>query len=137
MKRFTLIFAMLTATVAVYGQTYSNTGSGVNKIDTKAEEEEASGPSRSDAVTKIVYTSPYSMDYTTMDVQDNKIQFNNLPDIAMTLHITDANGNELISRRLSKKSAIADISRLKSGMHFVTIISDNSNTRKVFTLNRN
>ena len=137
MKRSYLIFALLIAGNTAFAQNYTNTGSGVNKVDIKDDEEETSGPSRSDAVTKVVYASPYSMDYMTMDVQDNKLQFNNVPDISMTLHITDANGNELVNRRMTKRSAMADISRLKAGMHFVTIISDNSNTRKVFTLNRN
>ena len=136
MKRSYLIFALLIAGNTAFAQNYTNTGSGVNKVDIK-DDEETTGPSRSDAVTKVVYANPYSMDYMTMDVQDNKLQFNNVPDISMTLHITDANGNELVNRRMTRRSAMADISRLKAGMHFVTIISDNSNTRKVFTLNRN
>lgn len=134
MKRFMLLMLLSASAVTVaQAQTFSNTGSGTNHIN--MEDEQEAGPSKKEA-SNIVYENP-SIDQTSMDVQENTLSFLNLPENSMTLHITDANGNELITKKLTKKNSTADITRLKKGMHFVTITSDNTDNRKSFTLNRN
>jgi len=137
MKRFTLLLVFVIAGLsAANAQNFTNTGSGVNQID-KDDERENAGPAKSDPAPKVIYSDPYSMEHITMEQEENAIRFDNLPDIAMTLHITDGNGNEVLTKKLSKKNGTADVKRLRKGIHFVTLMSDNTNSRKSFTLNRN
>lgn len=135
MKRFTLLFVFVVAGFSANAQNFTHTNSGVIK-DTE-DNQQQSGPAKSDPVVKVVYADPHSMEYITMDMQEDKIFFSNLPDMAITMHITDGNGNELFARKLSRKNNFADIKRLKKGLHFVTLLSDNTGSRKSFTLNRN
>jgi len=138
MKRLTLLAIFFAAYNAASAQnTFSNTGSGLNQLDMSDREEEASGPAANTSSTTVVYADPYSMEHTTMDISENTIQFNNLPKIGMIMHITDAKGNELITRKLSAKNNTANISHLKNGVHFVTLVTDNMSRRKSFMLNRN
>jgi len=137
MKRFTCLLIILAAgTVAAHAQNFVNTGSGVNTVDAR-EDQEAAGPARSEPAAKVIYADPYSMEHITMQEEDNILHFENLPDMVMTMHITDGNGNEVLARSLSRKNNTARIKGLKKGIHFVTLMSDNTGIRKSFTLNRN
>lgn len=137
MKRSTLLLVFVIAGFsAANAQNFVNTGSGVNQVD-KDDERENAGPAKSEPSPKVIYSDPYSMEHITMEEEENAIRFDNLPDIAMTLHITDGNGNEVITKKLSKKTGGANVKGLKKGIHFVTLTSDNTNNRKTFTLNRN
>jgi hypothetical protein len=89
------------------------------------------------APSKIVYASPYSLDYTTMTVDGNNLSFENLPQQgSLTLYITDSKGNEMMSQKLYSKRNTTNIARLKDGMYFVTLISENTTARKSFTLSK-
>jgi hypothetical protein len=99
-------------------------------------EETVSGPARAESATNVIYADPYTFEYAEMTVENDQLHFVNLPSFAMTMHITDANGNELATRKISRKNNIVNVSKLKKGIHFVTLTADNSYSRKAFTLNR-
>jgi hypothetical protein len=96
--------------------------------------EGGNGNAGKDITSKVVFASPYSLDYTTMNFSDNILGFENLPQQGnLSLFITDSKGNEMLSKKLSYKKNTTNISRLKNGIYFITLISE-SGGRRSFTL---
>lgn len=72
---------------------------------------------------------------TTMEVNGNTIQFDNLPaDEKVSVCITNDKGGVCMNKKLKGDNTV-DISKLSSGLHFVALRIDNK-TRKNFVLNR-
>ena len=83
----------------------------------------------------IVYADPSSLENTLMTQVEKHIVFTQLPPAkSLMVRVTDANGNQVISKKISDKKNVVDISRLRKGMHFVTLISEQTNKKKSFTL---
>jgi hypothetical protein len=117
-------------------QGFTNTGYGVNTVSL-ADEAETTEPAKPAPAAKIVYITPQSMEPVTMNDDGGSISFQNLPRIAMTMHVTDERGNEIMRHSVSAKHNIVQLKKLGKGMHFVTLVSNNTDNRKGFTLNRN
>ena len=128
MKRLFILLLSLLSFSEVQSQNIINTGSGTGQMPADDAEETA-------APARVVVNDATSMEIASMHQEGHQIIFDQLPAInSLTVHITDASGNEVISKKISAKKNVIDISRLKQGMHFVTLVSDRSDRRKSFTL---
>jgi len=86
---------------------------------------------------KVVYVNNNNaLSFVNLHVKDNLAFFDNLGDLnALKVHVTNAEGKELVSQSISTKYNAFDISRLPKGLYFVTLINENTDSRKAFTLN--
>ena len=72
---------------------------------------------------------------TTMDINGNTLQFDNLPTGEnISVCITNNKGGICLNKKLKSDNTV-DISKLSHGLHFVALRVDNK-TRKNFVLNR-
>lgn len=86
---------------------------------------------------KVVYVNnTNALFYINLRVKDNLAYFDNIGEAAsLKVHVTNAKGKEMISQSISIKYNAFDISRLPKGLYFVTLINENTDSRKAFTLN--
>lgn len=86
---------------------------------------------------KLVYVNNNNaLSFVSLHVKDNLAYFDNLGELnALKVHVTNAQGKELVSQSISTKYNAFDISRLPKGLYFVTLINENTESRKAFTLN--
>ncbi|PZF74400.1 T9SS type A sorting domain-containing protein [Taibaiella soli] len=86
---------------------------------------------------KLVYVNnTNALSYVNLHVKDNLAFFDNLGDFnALKVHVTNADGKEVVNQTISTKYNAFDISRLAKGLYFVTLINENTDSRKAFTLN--
>lgn len=89
-------------------------------------------------VTKTVYVpTDRSINTINMEAQGSLAVFSNLSaNNRMTAYVTDAQGRETIMRNLSARNNTIDMNRLKSGLYFITLISETTADRKGFVFNR-
>ncbi|RYY30350.1 MAG: T9SS type A sorting domain-containing protein [Chitinophagaceae bacterium] len=133
MKAVFLFLAMFSF-ADIHAQAFNSTGSGNHTLapnDIDAAEETIAPPAP-----RVMSANLNPVEAILMEHEGSKLMFDQLPPVnSLTVHITDADGTELITRKLGAIRESVDIKKLKKGMHFVTIISENSATRKSFTLN--
>jgi hypothetical protein len=141
MKKLFILFLLTVGINAAQAQpSIENTGSGVNQTtvsdDDNDADQNAAAAGKAEA-NRAAMANAISMDYMTMNVQDNAVVFDNMPNLnSITVHITTANGDEVITKKITAKNNKVSISRLRKGVHFITLTTDNSDSRRSFTLNR-
>lgn len=133
MKR--IILAALVIFGAASVQAQSNIHAQASTVKTVAvEDEEETDPEPAKPAAKALITAE-TIENASMTMEEGKIVFEHLPvSNDITLHITDEQGREVITKRVNGKRNSVDISRLRKGMHFVTLTSDSNGNRKTFTL---
>ena len=73
----------------------------------------------------------------TMSVKENKAFFGNIDGISvLKVFVTDTEGEVVYSGSLNKKNNAINIKSLRKGLYFVTLLSEKTDHRKSFTLNR-
>ena len=86
---------------------------------------------------KIVYvTSQNRISIIKMQTKENIAYFSNIePGARYQLHVTTDKGREVLQMKINSKFNGFDISKLSKGLYFVTLIDEDNESRKAFTLN--
>lgn len=75
--------------------------------------------------------------YIEMKSAGDKVFFTNLDGLsALKVVVTNSAGNELMQMKLSATANAVDCKKLKSGLYFLTLVNENTDQKKAFTLNR-
>jgi len=128
MKSLTLIAMLIAATLTANAQTVNG------KIPVS--ETPATPVVTGNNTTKVVYTNQDGMSFINMRVKDKWVFFDNIDGLGqIKVHVTNASGREMFTRKLEGKSNAMDISTLSKGLYFITLINENTENRKAFTLN--
>lgn len=127
MKSFMLICLLSTMTIAAQAQSVNN------KIPVS--ETPATPVITGNTASKPVYAGQDGMSFINMRVKDNWAFFDNIDGLGLiNVHVTNASGREVLSRRISGKTNAVDVTALKKGLYFITLISENTENRKAFTI---
>ncbi len=128
MKSLTLIAILTAATLTANAQTVNG------KIPVS--ETPATPVVAGNNTAKVVYTNQDGMSFINMRVKDKWAYFDNIDGLGqIKVHVTNASGREMFTRKLEGKSNAMDISTLSKGLYFITLINENTENRKAFTLN--
>lgn len=122
---FFSLVAILCASLMANAQTVN--------VNVKPSEKDAS----SSTDKKVVYVNTNNaFAYVSLRVKDNLAYFDNIGDMSnLRVHVTNSNGRELVNQKINGRSNAFDISSLSKGLYFVTLINEESDARKSFTLN--
>lgn len=125
---------LLLAATAAHGQsTFSNTGSGLNDISRFIDPRDSISDDN-EIVVNPDAEAEANLEKTTMEVTDEEVVFDHLPSRLVTAHITDADGELLLSKSVSNTENIIGIKRLTAGIFYITLIYKDH--RRGFTIER-
>lgn len=105
-----------------------------------SQEEKSAGVSAGKATpAKVVYVdrSANPMARIEMSVADGWASFHNLDGMSgLRVYVTNGNGNVEIDRKISGERNAIELSKLRKGLYFVTLINEATSERRSFTLNK-
>ena len=134
MKAVIFILLVLSASYGAEAQsTFSNTGSGLNDI-TRFIDPRDSISDDNEIVTRPDASAIADLNGATIEVTDDEVIFDGLPDRLVTVHLTDADGELLLSRSISNMKNTIGIKRLGAGVFYITLIYKED--RRNFTIER-
>jgi len=135
MKSLMLIALLAAGTISANAQTVAYAHQTVNgKIPVS--ETPATPVVSGNSNSRVSYINQDAMSFINMRVKDQWAYFDNIDGLGvLKVHVTNASGREVLNRKLSDKTNAIDISRLTKGLYFITLISENTESRKAFTLN--
>ena len=86
---------------------------------------------------KVVYVNSQNrITLVKMLTKDNLLYFSNIdPAASYQLHVTNGKGSEVMRMKITAKYNGCDIAKLSKGIYFVTLIDEDNESRKAFTLN--
>ena len=135
MKSLMLIALLTAGTIAANAQTIARADQTVNGKIPVSETPAMPVVSGNNNNTRVVYTQD-AMSFINMRVKDQWAYFDNIDGLGVIkVHVTNVSGREVFSRKLADKANAIDISKLSKGLYFITLISENTENRKAFTLN--
>jgi biopolymer transport protein ExbD len=121
---------ILLSLMAIFCASVLATAQSVN-VNVKPSEKDATSADK-----KVVYVnSNDAMSYISLRVKDNLAYFDNLGENSLRVHVTNASGKEIVSRKIDTHSNAFDISAFSKGLYFVTLVNEDNDARKSFTLN--
>ncbi|XZF14156.1 T9SS type A sorting domain-containing protein [Chitinophagaceae bacterium MMS25-I14] len=86
---------------------------------------------------KVVYVNSQNRaSFIKMQTKENIVYFTNIdPAARYQLHVTNDKGREMLQMKITAKYNGFDITKLSKGIYFVTLIDEENESRKAFTLN--
>ena len=86
---------------------------------------------------KVVYRSAEGLAGCEMQIREGLVSFSQLPAHGrMRVYVTNESGDVVLDQRLSARNNSISINRLKTGLHFVTLVNEVDRSRRAFTLAR-
>jgi hypothetical protein len=83
----------------------------------------------------VVSKEAFSLENIEMEKENHSLRFTSLPtNLLLKVYVTDAKGNELVSKMIDSKNNAVDIRRLRKGVFFATVIDDVHELRKSFVV---
>lgn len=130
-----IIMLLTAATITANAQTVARADQAVN---TKAPVSEmaATPVVTGNNNSKVAYANQDAMSFINMRMKGNWAYFENIDGLGVIkVYVSNAGGREMFTRKVSGKSNAVDMSTLSKGMYFITLINENTDSRKAFTLN--
>jgi hypothetical protein len=125
-----IFFLSIFGFASVHAQTFKNTGSGLNQV--VIDKEDTSEENESE---DVVSKEAFSLENIEMEKENHSLRFTSLPtNLLLKVYVTDAKGNELVSKMIDSKNNAVDIRRLRKGVFFATVIDDVHELRKSFVV---
>ena len=125
-----IFFLSFFSFASVQAQTFKNTGSGLNQV--VIDKEDTSEENESE---EVLSKESFSLENIEMEKENHSLRFTSLPtNLLLKVYVTDAKGNELVSKMIDSKNNAVDIRRLRKGVFFATVIDDIHELRKSFVV---